>query len=121
MATTTAEGRSGFGTFLEYMQARGIGFTVPATTPVQSTSDDMAERIVAALVRDESAKDVASLLTATGFPALDHLLEALDLLLQHGLVTRERLTDGEAIALSPAGRRAAGALLMARASGVTGK
>jgi hypothetical protein len=93
---------SGFGTFLEYMQARGIGFSHPA-------EDDLQSRIVAVL---DVAKEggVADLLTACGSPPLSELLRSLEVLEQFGLVVRRPNGSESTFSLSPAGGRTARAL-----------
>jgi hypothetical protein len=109
-AMSSTKPGTGFGTFLEYMQSRGIGFGVAADQPADGPSDDVQTKVLASLTLGVP-KDVATLLDETGGPPLNLLLRTLDVLQQFGLVAREENAGEVKFRLTATGVRAVGAAL----------
>jgi hypothetical protein len=90
---------SGPSTFLEELQARGIGVQ-------EFHTDDAESRVVSALA-DGSSKDIATIMSDSGCIPLGHLLDTIDKLQEFGLISRSGNTADASFSLSSSGKRAA--------------
>ena len=90
---------SGMGTFLEELEARGVGVE-------EFHTNDAESRVISAL-SDGSQKDIAGIMCDSGCIPLGQLLSTVERLIRFGLIERRGVENDQKFSVSIGGKRAA--------------